>query len=52
MAAFILAAVVIAAVLAHTGVPAERIDLDRMPPPLPENVAAYEASGRVVALAH
>ena len=52
MAAFILAVVVIAAVLAHTGVPVEQMDLDRMPPPLPENVAAYEASGGSVALAH
>ena len=55
MAAFILVAVVIlsAAVLADTGAPVQRrIDVDRVPPPLPENVAAYELSGGSVALAH
>jgi hypothetical protein len=53
MAGFILVVVILsAAVLADVGAPVERIDVDRMPPPLPENVAAYEPSGRVVALAH
>ena len=55
MAVFILVAVVVlsAAVHADTGAPVQRrIDVDRVPPPLPENVAAYEASGRVFALAH
>jgi hypothetical protein len=54
MAAFIVVAVIIvsAAVLADAGSRVEPIDVDRMAPPLPENVAAYEPSGSVVALAH
>jgi hypothetical protein len=51
MAGFILVVVIVSAVLA-SGTPVQRIDLDRMPPPLPENVAAYEASAGGVALAY
>jgi hypothetical protein len=45
MGAFIIFAAVMisAAVLADAGRPFEQIDLDRVPPPLPENVAVYEA---------
>ena len=45
MGAFIIAAAVMisAAVLSDAGRPFEPIDLDRVPPPLPENVAVYEA---------
>ena len=45
MGAFIIVAAVMisAAVLSDAGRPFEPIDLDRVPPPLPENVAVYEA---------
>jgi hypothetical protein len=49
------------AVLAGTPAPLKRLDVDRMPPPLPDNVAAYETTDpgsspmsehRLIALAH
>ena len=45
MGAFIIIAAVMisAAVLSDAGRPFEQINLDRVPPPLPENVAVYEA---------
>jgi len=53
MAAFILVAVFMlsAAVFTDTGARVQPIDVDRIAPPVPENVAAYEPSGSVVALA-
>jgi hypothetical protein len=45
MGAFIIVAAIMisAAVLSDAGRPFEQIDLDRVAPPLPENVAVYEA---------
>ena len=61
MGALVVIAVVIlsSAVLTGTSAPFKRMEVDRMPPPLPENVAAYEATDpestmsahRVIALA-
>jgi len=47
MGAFIIFAAVMisAAVLSDAGRPFEQIQLDRVPPPLPENIAVYEAIG-------
>ena len=47
MGTFVLIAAVMmsAAVLSDAGKPFEPVDLDRMPPPLPENVAVYETIG-------
>jgi len=46
MGAFIVAAVMIsAAILSGAGRPFEQIELDRVPPPLPQNVALYETTG-------
>jgi hypothetical protein len=45
MGAFIIVAAVIvsAAVLSDAGRPAEQIDLDRVPPTLPENIAFLDS---------
>ena len=44
MAALVLVAVVIlSSAVLGTATPFKRIEVDRMPPPLPENIATYEA---------
>jgi hypothetical protein len=44
MGAFVVVAVVIlSSMFAGSAAPLKRMEVDRMPPPLPENVAAYEA---------
>jgi hypothetical protein len=44
MAALVLVAVVVlSTAVLGTGAPYKPIEVDRMPPPLPQNVATYEA---------
>jgi hypothetical protein len=63
MGVLVVVAVVIlsSAVLSGTNAPFKRIEVDRMPPPVPANLAAYEAADpdsmptsepRLIALAH
>jgi hypothetical protein len=52
MGAFILVVMMAAAILSDAGRPYQQLDLDRVTPPLPENVAVYENDRRLIALAH